>query len=583
MIEEESWPAQDYAEVPLGGAVVPFRFDDPGWLKVQFLDGNEVINLDHDPDATDELHDEYTFRVRYAEMDGGDTLVPHVVTYPPLPEGQTLRVSRVTPLEQPLELAANAPLPARALERALDRLTMALQDQRAENGSLVRNVLTFPPGEPVGFRTQLPPATGRAGHLLGFHRQTGELELVDSNQISVEAARTQLANFVDEVSTLRHETEISLQQTSQTAPQGFFYRDPGNDGMKFGEIGNPDLLELSQYKLGPQSMTIQSGTDSMEQRAKGERSIAIGYGTHADAVFAVSIGSFAQAWGGSAVALGHDAVARGSESVAVGRSAYAELNTSVAVGPWAKTPVVSEVPGHGCVAVGFMTEAGGVYGTAVGAEALAAGSSSLAVGTRAAALGTHQTSVGHEAGSEAHPADRALSVGAFSKAKAADSCAVGIRCAAVGVGGTAVGVDAQADGERSTAVGWNNGVAAEDGCAFGYGNAVTADAARSTALGNGVGLAVPDSVDVRAGSSGPRLFLSGRTGAAQISYLQTNDTPAVSTAPWGQEPPPSAGQFHIPLRMLAFRVNSAKTHLFIDVAVETTGGPVIRTASIPFL
>lgn len=582
MIEEETRPTQDYDEVPEGGVAVPFRFDDPGWLKVQFLDGNLVVNLNHDPDGTEGSQQENSFIVRYAEVDGGGTAAPHVVTNPPLPHGQTLRVARVTPLEQPLELAANAPLPARALERALDRLTMALQDQQAENGSQVQNVLTFPPGEPAGFRTQLPPATGRTGRLLGFHRQTGELELVTTNQIALVSAQSQLTYVLGQVGALVQQTETSFQQTYQWATQGFYYRDAVNDGMKYGEIGNRDLLDQPAYRPGPESMTIQSGSDSLEHRAKGQRSIAIGYGTHADAAYSVSIGSFAQAWGGGAVSLGHDAVARGSESVAAGRSAHAELDTSVAVGPWARTPVESGVTGYGCVAVGYMTEAGGAYGTALGAEARAAGTSSLAAGTGAAAVGVQQTSVGHQAGSAAHPADRALSMGAFSKAKAADACAVGIRCTAEGAGGTAVGVDAQAHGARSTAVGWSNSVSAPDGCAFGYGNVVKVEAERSMALGRGVALEVPDSVDIRAGTSGPRLFLSGSTGAAQLSYLLTDDTPTTGTEPWGEEPPPSSGGFHIPVRMLAFRVNTAKTHLFIDVAVEESGVPVIRTASIAF-
>jgi len=204
------------------------------------------------------------------------------------------------------------------------------------------------------------------------------------------------------------------------------------------------------------------------------------------------------------------------------------------------------------------------------------------VGAGAVAAGSGQTSVGHETGSAAHPADRALSLGAFSKAKAVESCAVGVRCTAEGAGGTAVGVDAGAHGARSTAVGWNSRVAAPDGCAFGYGNVVTAEAHRSTALGHGVTLGVPDSVDMRAGEDGPRLFLSGRTGAVHLSYLLTDLTPTVSEDPWGEEPEPTGGQFHIPVRMLAFRVNEARTHLYIDVAVEETGDPVIRTASIPF-
>ncbi|WAC18933.1 hypothetical protein OVA24_17005 [Luteolibacter sp. SL250] len=582
MIEEEMKPVQVYDEVPGEGVAVPFRFDEPRWLKVEFLaaDGGVVLTLDHDPDGTEVAQQEGSFIVRYPE-EGGEALPPRVVTLPALPEGRRLRISRVTPLEQPLELAPNAPLPARALERALDRLTMALQDQQAENGTMVRSVLTFPPGEPAGFRTQLPTASGRAGKLLGFHRVTGEMELVTTTGIAVNAANAQLQDLRSQVEALHLQAAAGFQNAAEAEADDFFYRH-GNDGLKFGEIGNTDLMDDPDHTPGAESMTIQPGTDTPMHRAKGWRSIAIGYGTHAEAAHGVSIGSLSQTWGGSAVSLGHDAVARGSEAVAVGRSAYAELDGSVAVGPWARTPVQTGVTGYQCVAVGFMTEAGGAGGTAVGMEARATGGSSLAVGTGAVAAGDGQTSVGHGAGSESHPADRALSLGAFSRAKAAESCAVGIRCTAEGAGGTAVGVDAGAHGARSTAVGWYTSVAAPDGCAFGYQNMVAAEAARSTALGHGVTLEVPDSVDVRAGGESPRLFLSGRTGAVHLSYLLTDRTPAASANPWGEEPEPDPELFHIPQRMLAFRVNSAKTHLYIDVAVEEPGGPVIRTVSLPF-
>lgn len=583
MIDDETRPVQDYGSIPEGGAPVLFRFDDPRWLNVRFLDGDGGVALELDYDATgnDGAQRDDSFFLRYVETDGGSTVVPHVVTKPPLPAGQRLRISRATPLEQMLELPANAPLPARALERALDQLTMALQDQEAENGGLFRNVLSFPPGEPADSPTQLPLAPERAGCLLGFHAQTGRMELVSTEGIVVEASVSQLEELVERVDQLRSETEVSFHQAYQLATRNIFYRDETTDGMKFGVIGNPDLLDQPGYMPGAKSLTIQPGSDSLAHRAKGQFSTAIGYSAHAEEDYGVSIGTFSETWGVRAVGLGHGAVGRALNAVAVGHGAHAAVEYSVAVGTEATTEVLPGGTSSGCVALGYLAKAAGKDSSALGTAAEARGASALAVGTEAVATGNHQTSIGHGAGSAAHPAARSLSLGAYSKTLAAESCAVGIRCTAGATGGTAVGVDAMAEGAGSTAVGWNSRVYAADGCAFGYGNEVRAAGARSTAIGHGVVLQVPDSVDIRAGTAGPRLFLSAGTGAAQLSYRTSDVQSTPTTAVWGSEPAPVGPAVPLPLQMLSFRVNAANTVLFIDVAVPGSIGPIIKTASLP--
>jgi hypothetical protein len=88
--------------------------------------------------------------------------------------GQTLTLRRRLALVQETDFVANDPLSAEVLERAIDRVVMALQQQE----EVLARSLQFPVGDSTGLSTTLPPSTVRASRNFGFNA-SGEPVAVD--------------------------------------------------------------------------------------------------------------------------------------------------------------------------------------------------------------------------------------------------------------------------------------------------------------------------------------------------------------------------------------------------------------------
>lgn len=97
----------------------------------------------------------------------------------PVTTAQLVSVARVVPLLQETDYLDNDEFPAETHERALDLLTMMIQQVDAGNtGKAVR----FPPSDPSSLSGILPAAASRASKLLGFDT-SGEVAAVDGTSL----------------------------------------------------------------------------------------------------------------------------------------------------------------------------------------------------------------------------------------------------------------------------------------------------------------------------------------------------------------------------------------------------------------
>jgi hypothetical protein len=93
--------------------------------------------------------------------------------------GQTLTIRRQLALVQETDFVANDPLSSEVLERAIDRVVMALQQQE----EVQARTLQFPVGDSTSLSTVLPPSNVRASRSFGFNA-AGEPVAVDPPVVS---------------------------------------------------------------------------------------------------------------------------------------------------------------------------------------------------------------------------------------------------------------------------------------------------------------------------------------------------------------------------------------------------------------
>jgi hypothetical protein len=100
----------------------------------------------------------------YAVAGVGDPGGGNVTLPAPGTSGDRLTIKRVVERTQLTDYVPNDPFPAEAHERALDRLTMAVQ----EDGDELSRALVLPDTDPRRGQMVLPPLPGRAGKFLAF-------------------------------------------------------------------------------------------------------------------------------------------------------------------------------------------------------------------------------------------------------------------------------------------------------------------------------------------------------------------------------------------------------------------------------
>jgi hypothetical protein len=170
------------------GYEIPFRFDDPTWLQV-------VRTGPSGATAVLSLTTHYT--ISDSEL----------FTISEIPDTDTLTITRSAPALQELTLTPNSPLPAEALEKALDGIVMAIQDHvpapssdggGGGGGDSASNAIIFPFEEPVETVRTLPDAESRKDSFLTFDAEDGGVTVTSRETLVAEVGDTVLAELVSD-------------------------------------------------------------------------------------------------------------------------------------------------------------------------------------------------------------------------------------------------------------------------------------------------------------------------------------------------------------------------------------------------
>lgn len=157
---------------------VPFYFLEQSHLKAILSDdatGAETVLV---------LNTDYT-------VTGAGVLAGGSITVPNEPAvGFTLTILRSVPVTQETDYVPNDPFPAESHERALDKLTMIIQQQSTDSAGAIRVAVSDP--EPA----RLAPAVSRANQLMGFDSQGNPIAVAPVSGSAADLAMN-LANDTD--------------------------------------------------------------------------------------------------------------------------------------------------------------------------------------------------------------------------------------------------------------------------------------------------------------------------------------------------------------------------------------------------
>lgn len=252
------------------------------------------------------------------------------------------------------------------------------------------------------------------------------------------------------------------------------------DAVRFKAISIGNDLSTAQYTVNIGLSQNAYGADGVcigeSNVFSGDRNVLLGYQNDMQTYNnQVGIGSGVTVNGSEAIAIGYTAAARATNSITIGNNAIiddaARVDT-VVLGANAKAAQYSTAVGAGafaiganCVAVGDSNAAGN-YAIAIGEGTQANGNGSVAMGYQAGYLGSSQerfVSIGEFNGFSI--AARAVSIGYYGTAKAADSVAIGADARvdnSAHTGAVAIGEDSRSAGPGTVALGRNVTAAAWD-------------------------------------------------------------------------------------------------------------------------
>lgn len=240
---------------------VPYRFRAAADLVVERVLGDVVLPLTLDVD----------YSVTGGQTDAGGTVTRGAVT-----NGAMLRIRRRTARAQPMAYTTGDRFPARSHEEALDRAVLIAQEQDASIDDLDTRSLKAPIGESL---SPLPPASARAGRLLGFGTSgdpmsvaagvaevtadmlalrtaaASDREQVAADKASVIVARDQTlqGSAVAELAGDRAEAAYTATLANAVLQPGL-YADVGSglaataDGATFAVVAGDDLSAVSFYR-----------------------------------------------------------------------------------------------------------------------------------------------------------------------------------------------------------------------------------------------------------------------------------------------------------------------------------------------
>ncbi|TDQ59750.1 trimeric autotransporter adhesin [Mesocricetibacter intestinalis] len=163
---------------------------------------------------------------------------------------------------------------------------------------------------------------------------------------------------------------------------------------------------VSAIAIGEESSSINSGGIAIGKQSESKLyAVAIGSTAQATATSAVAIGDTAQAKANNTVALGSRAEATNTSDTALGTTSKASGGWSVAIGQESKASGAisfaggydAQAAGYTAQAIGMSSRAGGEAANAYGREAIAAGLASNAIGLQATATGDDSIAIGRQA------------------------------------------------------------------------------------------------------------------------------------------------------------------------------------------
>jgi hypothetical protein len=598
---------------------IPFRFDEPGWLRV-------------------------TLRRRSAPADGEETrLEPgtgytvdmvdghaRLFTTEPVGADMQIRIRRRTPRTQRLHPLPATPLAPEDVERALDRVAMAVQDLRTDGGISTRS-MTFPASEVVesgGVTLRPHQATGgepdRRGTVITFFPENPPGAPAPENEPPGGLTYTPTDALLESI---REQAEgdylIDLWGTAEYTIEGAVsWLTARADAYRFSiqyMIANQRHGTTFGYKgrsayTAPASLTIQHGSvgefEMTEPHAQSFRSTVIGHGAHTDQ--------------GDDDENTRDMLVIGAESRALrnpdqhhslavaGSSALIYGYNNVALG---SQGITGRADAQDALFQDHMDWTGHIYSTVVGTANFCHGRENVILGAQAVVHGKRNCAFGHQSvangyGMLALGADATAQVPYAEHRPSLESPPPDAAALAVGHGAhalswetVAAGASAEAATAPQTVAVGAGAVAGEEGCvALGHGAA--AQAGWSTMFSNGMAengawaasgfgyrsrLTLEGSVEVIARGQGDdtppgrqvppgaRAFLHPHHGLS-LSHAATALPPAATAAGRGTEPQAITAEHCGTLApgMLAFHCDGD------TLRIHLCDGPVIRTASADF-
>jgi hypothetical protein len=589
---------------------IPFRFDAPDWLRVTLLpQGTSTVE-----EVPLEPGTGYT-----VEMAGGPA---RLFTTDPVEPDVQIRIRRRTPRTQRLHPLPGGTLAAEDVERALDRLTMGLQDLRADGGLSTRS-LTFPASEAVedGEITLLPHQSAdggpdRRGTVLGFspqeytgapptpeHAHPGELAYLPTDTLLEALSNSANSEYnIDQWGTGEYYANAAISWLEERAAAHHFSISTiivnGQNGTTFGYKGNGSLS-------ADDSLTIQHGSvgrnETTSPNALSFRSTVIGEAAYAAGPVVGEESRDALVIGVASSALTtpnqhQDLTVVGSYALIYGYSNVALGSGGSTGGADAQDPDYEDTvdwTGHTfSVAVGAGTFNHGRENVILGSQSVTHGKRNCAFGHLAVANGYGMLALGASAVAQVpyadHPPDAAaLAVGHGAQAwswrtvaagtgavavAAPETVAVGTDAAAVGAGSVALGHRAEAQARWSTV--FTNGVAETGAWAasgFGYGSRLTLPESVEI-IARGQGDSTPLGQPV---APGARAFLHPHHGLS-LSHAVTALPPAATSEDRGHEPQDITTGHHGTLApgMLTFHCDGS------TLRIHLADGATIRTASV---
>ena len=243
----------------------------------RFLANGDLVVVEVAADGTETVK---TITTHYTITGAGDDAGGSVTMLVAPASGTRLIIYRDTDIVQETDYISGDPFPAETHERALDRLTMILQ----EIGSDADRSIKVPVGDSSSLNTVLPASANRLDKFLVFDASTGEVEVstITQTQVASAVAAAYAAGSTADAITFLQEGTGAVSRSVQAK-----LRDQENlSPADFGAVGDgttDDTTAISNmvtaqasklFKFGPITLTNNEWLDFNYQRAKSTAAAA---------------------------------------------------------------------------------------------------------------------------------------------------------------------------------------------------------------------------------------------------------------------------------------------------------------------